>query len=93
MSGLTAIAVIALFPVGLKVIAGDGMILSAFGRFAEEWIKVLPAILRKPLWTCEKCMCSLYGIPAAIGVAYGPWWLSWPLMLVSAIGLQDLMDR
>lgn len=90
---LEALAIIALFPVGLKVISEKGMILGVAGGFMDRVTAKAPVFIRKPLWTCERCMCSFWGIPAAIGVIYGPWWLQWLLVLVAAIGAQDLLDR
>lgn len=89
---LEALAVIATFPYGVKVISEKGMILP-FGPWMDKRMKKVNATLRKPLWTCERCMCSAWGVPAAFGVIYGPWWLQWPLILVAAIGAQELLDK
>lgn len=92
MNALLAIAVIAFFPIGLKTISAEGMILSAFGTFMERVTK-LPHWLRTPLWTCERCMCSMWGVPAALGVLYAPWWIMWPLLAITAVGVQRLIEE
>lgn len=90
---ILALLVIALFPYGIKCISGDGMIFAAFGKFMEGTVEKWPAWARKPLWTCERCMCVWWGVPAAIGVSYGTEWVAWPLIVVSAIGFQDFFDQ
>lgn len=88
---LIFVVVAAFFPVGLRVIAGEGMILSWFGQFMSK-TEHLPQWLRKPLWTCERCMVSVWGLPAAAYVMYFPLWETWPILLVTAVGVQLLVD-
>ena len=89
---ILALAVIAFFPYGVKCICGEGMIFAAFGAFMDATVAKAPAWARKPLWTCERCMCLWYGVPAAYGVLYGPWWVMWTLVVVAAVGVQDFFD-
>lgn len=86
---LTIIAVMALVPMGAWVAMGDGMVL--------EWLsvamRVLPEWGQKPLSTCPRCMCSAWGIPAAMYAFpdMNPWLI--PVYLLAAVGLQELIQR
>jgi hypothetical protein len=50
----------AVFALGLWVAMGSGMIFAAFGRLAER----LPSWMAKPLASCPRCMCGMWGIAA-----------------------------
>lgn len=91
MNIIIAIAVIAFFPVGLKFISEEGMILAAFGRLMKR-VEKAPVWLRKPLWTCERCMCSIWGLPAAYAVISLPLYYTWPMIAITAVGVQLLVE-
>jgi len=88
-----ALLVMALLPIGMRLVSSEGMILAAFGRRMDKLCDTLPDWIAKPLWCCERCMVSLWGIPAALFVHFAPWWACIPIVAVCAAGLQDLLDR
>lgn len=90
---LTAIAVMCFFPIGLKCISWEGMILQGFGKWMDRTTDKMPVWLRKPLWTCPRCMAFWWGGSAALLLTLGPWWLAWIPMIVTAIGLQETLDK
>lgn len=90
---ILVLLIMALFPIGIHVVTGEGMILQSAGQWMETTVKHFPSWVRKPMWTCPRCMCLWWGGPAALGVNYGPEWLQWGLILIAAVGLQDLLDK
>lgn len=90
---LTAIVVMCFFPIGLKCISWDGMILQGFGKWMDKTTDKLPVWIRKPLWTCPRCMVPWWGGCAALLLTVGPWWIAWVPLVVTAVGLQETLDK
>jgi hypothetical protein len=90
MNHLEIIAVMALAPLGAWVAMGEGMVLEWWAKLAQ---KHLDDFWSKPLATCPRCMCSAWGIPAALLVFpdLNPWLL--PVYLLAAVGLQEAIHR
>lgn len=89
MDHLAIVAVMALVPLGAWVAMGEGMALHWLYKIIER----LPKWVNKPLGTCPRCMCSAWGIPAAL-VTFAdlnPWLL--PLYLFAAVGLQEAVHK
>lgn len=95
---LLAILVAAFFPVGMKTVthysnvAEERMIFWRVGRAMARITKRLPHWIAAPLWECERCMVLWIGVPAAIGVVYGPIYVSAPIIILTAVGVQRLWE-
>lgn len=70
---------------------------TVFGRTFPPWI---PAKLRHPLATCARCMVSIWGSIAVVILGVVPEGLTvvelvvcWPVYLLCAVGLQELLSR
>ena len=59
---LAQAALMAMIALGAWTAMGDGMILNFVARFADK----MPAWIAKPLATCPRCMCSIWGITALL---------------------------
>ena len=90
---ILAMLVMCFYPIGLKVITQEGMILGRFGAYMDKWTNGLPEWLRKPLWTCPRCMIPWHGLPAALMVMYCPWYIYGLPLIVAVIGMQDTLDK
>lgn len=90
---IIAMLVMCFFPLGLKCITQGGMILGRFGTWMDAYTNDLPEWLRKPLWTCPRCMLLWYGFPMALLVMYAPWYIYALPVIVTAVGIQDTLDR
>lgn len=55
-------ALMAVVALGAWTAMGDGMVLNFIARFADK----MPAWVAKPLATCPRCMCSVWGIAALL---------------------------
>jgi hypothetical protein len=86
---LIAIAIVALAPLGAWVAMGEGMVLHGLSKWAEK----LPAFIAKPIATCPRCMCSVWGIPCVLLAMpdVSPWAL--PVYLLAGCGLQEIIHR
>ena len=95
---LLAILVAAFFPVGVKTVthysnvAEERMIFWRVGRAMARITKRLPHWIAAPLWECERCMVLWWGVPAAIGVVCGPIHIAAPILILTAVGVQRLIE-
>lgn len=90
---LASMVVMSMFPMGLKCISQEGMILGRFGTWMDKWTETMPEQVRKPLWTCPRCMSLWYGVPMACLILFAPWWGQALPLIVTAIGIQDTLDK
>lgn len=60
----TLMAAVAL---GAWVAMGDGMILRWFAKLVEH----LPPFVAKPLTSCPRCMCSVWGLATLVATGFG----------------------
>lgn len=94
---IAATMVMCFFPMGLKCISQEGMILGSkwipFGQFMDKWVEKLPDELRKPVWACERCMVPYWGLAAALTILYTPWYIYGLPLIVTAIGIQHTLDK
>ena len=98
-------ALMAVVALGAWTAMGEGMALRWLA-----WVAALfPAWITKPLATCPRCMCSVWGIAALIvcGFGVGVSWnhelhmvaLDWariaqiPVLIIAAVGIQELLHR
>ena len=63
LSQATIMAVVAL---GAWTAMGEGMILS----FVTRWAEKLPKWMAKPIATCPRCMCSVWGLTALLALGF-----------------------
>ena len=86
----TIMAVVAL---GAWTAMGEGMVLS----FVTRWAEKLPKWMAKPLATCPRCMCSIWGIAALflLGYDFSSTWniVQLPVLILAAVGIQELLYR
>ena len=86
----TILAVVAL---GAWTAMGEGMVLS----FVTRWAEKLPKWMAKPLATCPRCMCSVWGLAAllVLGFDFGSTWniVQLPVLILAAVGIQELLHR
>lgn len=89
MDMLLVLAVFALAPLGASAAMAEGMLLHPLSRLFAS----LPVWLQKPLHTCRYCMTSTWGTAAVLllGLPFEPW--QWPVLVLCAIGLQDVFYR
>lgn len=86
----TIMAVVAL---GAWTAMGEGMVL----HFVARWAEFLPKWMAKPVATCPRCMCSVWGIIAllALGYDFSSTWniAALPVLVLAAVGAQELLHR
>lgn len=105
MTHAIIITIMALAALGVWTAMGEGMVLHWFNRyvtgprtfwpptyhafFTWHW----PLWMQKPLATCPRCMVTIYGTSAvlALGFTFPLWY--WPVYLVAAVGLQEMLHR
>lgn len=87
---LLNIAIMALAAIGAWTAMGEGMVLEPVRKWIE---KHATPFLSKPLATCPRCMVTIYGTAAllVLGVAIDIY--TWPVYLVCAVGLQEMLHR
>jgi ABC-type phosphate transport system permease subunit len=90
---LAQAAIMAVVALGAWTAMGEGMILS----FVTRWAEKLPKWMAKPLATCPRCMCSVWGIVAllALGYDFSSTWniVQLPVLILAAVGIQELLYR
>ncbi len=86
--GLTII--VALFALGMWFTFGEGEI---FHTWYKVVTKYLPVWAQKPLATCPRCMCSVFGAVAICWVYFIPDPFVWLICIPCAVGLQEMMHR
>lgn len=78
---------------GVFTSMGEGMILEPLKNFLSKFIG---EPLAHSFYSCPRCMCSVYGSVALASLQISGmdvnWWL-WPVYVLCAVGLQELMDR
>lgn len=86
-------AIMAVVALGAWTAMGEGMVLS----FVTRWAELLPKWMAKPLATCPRCMCSIWGIAALflLGYDFGSTWnvVQLPVLILAAVGIQELFYR
>lgn len=86
----TIMAVVAL---GAWTAMGEDMALS----FVTRWAEKLPKWMAKPIATCPRCMCSIWGIAALflLGYDFSSTWniVQLPVLILTAVGIQELLYR
>lgn len=85
---LAVIALMALVAYGAHIVMQEEMILHPLAKVFER----APQWARKPLYACPPCMCSLWGIPAALFMAPNLWAFL-PIHLLAAAGLAAWLNR
>lgn len=90
MTHIETIVIMSLAALGVWTAMGEGMVLEFVRKFLEAYF---PAFLHKPLATCPRCMVTIYGTSAVLllGYTFAP--LMWPVYLVAAVGLQEMLHR
>ena len=90
---LTQATIMAVVALGAWTAMGEGMILS----FVTRWAEKLPKWMAKPLATCPRCMCSIWGIAALflLGYDFSSTWniVQLPVLILTAVGIQELLHR
>ena len=81
------VAVMAMVAQGASIAMEEGMIAHPLARLFTK----LPEWFHKPLFTCPVCMCSAWGIPAALWMGADPWML--PVYLLASSGLNAILAR
>ena len=90
---LTQATIMAVVALGAWTAMGEGMILS----FVTRWAEKLPKWMAKPIATCPRCMCSIWGIAALflLGYDFSSTWnvAQLPVLILAAVGIQELLHR
>lgn len=90
---LAQAAIMAVVALGAWTAMGEGMVLS----FVTRWAEKLPKWMAKPLATCPRCMCSIWGIAALflLGYDFSSTWniVQLPVLILTAVGIQELLHR
>jgi len=90
---LAQAAIMAVVALGAWTAMGEGMVLS----FVTRWAEKLPKWMAKPLATCPRCMCSIWGIAALflLGYDFSSTWnvVQLPVLILAAVGIQELLYR
>ena len=90
---LTQATIMAVVALGAWTAMGEGMVLS----FVTRWAEKLPKWMAKPLATCPRCMCSIWGIAALflLGYDFSSTWniVQLPVLILTAVGIQELLHR
>ena len=90
---LTQATIMAVVALGAWTAMGEGMILS----FVTRWAEKLPKWMAKPIATCPRCMCSIWGIAALflLGYDFSSTWniVQLPVLILTAVGIQELLYR
>jgi hypothetical protein len=90
---LTQATIMAVVALGAWTAMGEGMVLS----FVTRWAEMLPKWMAKPIATCPRCMCSVWGIVAllALGYDFSSTWniVQLPVLILAAVGIQELLYR
>lgn len=89
MGHLEVIAVMALAAMGMWTAMGEGMILHKWTKVIERW----PKALSYPLGACPRCMVTVFGTIAALGIGWDFDLLPWLAYVPCAVGLQELVQR
>ena len=91
---ILAMLVMCFFPIGLKFICSEGEIFAGFGAWMRNTVvPMFPEWMHNPLWICPRCMVPYWGLGAALLVMYAPWYIYGLPFIVTAIGIQDTLDR
>ena len=90
---LTQATIMAVVALGAWTAMGEGMVLS----FVTRWAEKLPKWMAKPIATCPRCMCSVWGLAAllVLGFDFGSTWniVQLPVLILTAVGIQELLYR
>ena len=90
---LAQAAIMAVVALGAWTAMGEGMVLS----FVTRWAEKLPKWMAKPIATCPRCMCSIWGIAALflLGYDFSSTWnvVQLPVLILAAVGIQELLYR
>lgn len=93
MTYLTPIIIMSLVAQGVFTSMQEGMIL-------EPLKNLLAKVIKEPLahsfYSCPRCMVSVWGSLALLGlylVGFPVNWYLWPVYALCAVGLQEIMDR
>lgn len=90
---LTQATIMAVVALGAWTAMGEGMILS----FVTRWAEKLPKWMAKPIATCPRCMCSIWGIAALflLGYDFSSTWnvAQLSVLILAAVGIQELLHR
>ena len=90
---LTQATIMAVVALGAWTAMGEGMVLS----FVTRWAEMLPKWMAKPIATCPRCMCSIWGIAALflLGYDFSSTWniVQLPVLILTAVGIQELLHR
>ena len=90
-----------LLPIIIMAMVAQGVFTSMQeGMIIEPLKNLLSKVIKEPLahsfYSCPRCMVSVYGTLALLACwIFGMpviWWL-WPVYALSAVGLQELIDR
>ncbi len=87
---MTIAAIMSLVALGGRFALLEGHVLGWMGKIIEA---IPNAYLRKPLGTCERCMCSVWGTTAVLVLGFRPDWYLLPVYWLAAVGLQEMFDR
>ena len=67
------------------------------GKTVSKSVPVIPLFWQKPIATCPRCMVTIYGTAAAILIGVLPLdfahLIAWPVYILCAVGLQELLSR
>ena len=90
---LAQAAIMAVVALGAWTAMGEGMVLS----FVTRWAEKLPKWMAKPLATCPRCMCTIWGSAALfrLGYDFSSTWniVQLPVLILTAVGIQELLHR
>jgi hypothetical protein len=90
MTHAIIITIMALAALGVWTAMGQGMILHRYHVWASTH---LPAWAFFMTAECSRCMVTIYGTSAALALGFTfPLWY-WPVYLVAAVGLQEMLHR
>lgn len=83
------IIVMALAALGVWTAMGEGMVFEPVRKVAE----MFPVFIQKPLATCPRCMVTIYGTAALLLLGWQFNIYVWPVYLIAAVGLQEMLHR
>lgn len=91
MTHAIIVSIMALAALGVWTAMGEGMILEPVRKLVEGGKN--PLWSKKMLASCPRCMVTIYGSAAVLALGFTfPLWC-WPVYLVAAVGLQEMLHR
>lgn len=90
MGELTIVAIMACSGMGVFIAMGEKMILEPLKNVLSRYI---PEPFGHPLYSCPRCMVSVWGTATVLALGICPVWYTLPVYWILACGLQELIDR